>query len=177
MRILSSFLSDWLTSLHRFQKCLDFMSLQAMTCSCGSNFVTCLHYACFPKTVRLLTSYWELTMQFTNMMKTTSHSGKSYTMSSEQTCICLTPQSTQNVCLRKRSCNWLLSPRLCTKIKKYLSLQLNTTVGSLIWPSCSQSMGRNPHKGGEGSKNGSHRGDPNRSCVFSTLPLVVCVCL
>jgi len=25
-------------------------------------------------------------------------------------------------------------------------------------------------------KNGSRRGDPNRSCKFSTLPLLVCVC-
>jgi len=36
-------------------------------------------------------------------------------------------------------------------------------------------MGRNPKKGGEGSKNGSRGGDPNRSCVFSTLPLLVCL--
>jgi len=57
---------------------------------CGSIFVPCLHYACFPKTVRLSASYWELTIQFTNMMKTISHSEKSCTMSSEQTCICLT---------------------------------------------------------------------------------------
>jgi len=28
MRILSSFLSDWLTSLNRLKKCLDFMSLK-----------------------------------------------------------------------------------------------------------------------------------------------------
>jgi len=38
-------------------------------------------------------------------------------------------------------------------------------------------MGRNPNMSGERSKNGSRRGDPNRSCVFSTLPLHFCVCL
>jgi len=61
-----------------------------MNCYCGSIFVPCLHYACFPKTVRLLASFWELTIQFTNMMKTISHRGKSCTMSSKQTYICLT---------------------------------------------------------------------------------------
>jgi len=35
-------------------------------------------------------------------------------------------------------------------------------------------MGRNPNKSGYGSTYGSRRG---RSCVFSTLPLHVCVCL
>jgi len=38
-------------------------------------------------------------------------------------------------------------------------------------------MDQNPKKGGEGSKNGSRRGDSNGSCRFSTLPLLVCVCL
>jgi len=50
---------------------------------------------------------------------------------------------------------------------------LHTTVGKLIWPCGSQSMDQNP-KGGEGSKNGSCRGDPNRSCRCWTLPLLVC---
>jgi len=31
------------------------------------------------------------------------------------------------------------------------------------------------NKGGEVSKYGSRRGDPNRGCVFLTLPLHVCV--
>jgi len=38
-------------------------------------------------------------------------------------------------------------------------------------------MDQNPNKGGEGSKNESRRGDPNASCRFSTLPLLVFVCL
>jgi len=33
-------------------------------------------------------------------------------------------------------------------------------------------MGRNPNKGREGSKNGSHRGDSNLGCIFSSLPLL-----
>ena len=61
------------------------------------------------------------------------------------------PQSTQSVktvvYLRKRSHNWLLL-RLCTKVNKYLSPQLNTTVGKLIYPSDFQSMDQNPKKGG-----------------------------
>jgi len=32
-------------------------------------------------------------------------------------------------------------------------------------------------KGWRMVKKGLRRGDPNRSCVFSTLPLLVCVCL
>jgi len=37
-------------------------------------------------------------------------------------------------------------------------------------------MGRNRNNSGEVSKNGPCRGDPNRSCVFSTLSLVAFVC-
>jgi len=51
---------------------------------------------------------------------------------------------------------------------------LHRTVGKLIWPCGSQSMDQNPKKCGDGSKNGSRRGDPNRSCRFWTLPLLVC---
>ena len=40
---------------------------------------------------------------------------------------------------------------------------------------CFQSMGRDPNKGHEGSKNGSCRGDPKLNCVFATLP--ACLCL
>jgi len=67
------------------------------------------------------------------------------------------PQSTQSlktiVYLRKRSHNRLLL-RLCTKVNKYLSPQLNTTVDKLIQPSGSQSMDQNPKNGGEASKMG-----------------------
>jgi len=67
------------------------------------------------------------------------------------------PQTRQSVktfaYLRKRSHNRLLL-RLCTKVDKYLSPQLNTTVGKLILPSGFQSMDQNPKKGGEVSKMG-----------------------
>jgi len=41
----------------------------------------------------------------------------------------------------------------------------------------SKSMGRDPNKGREGSKNESRRDDPNLGCIFSLLPLLVCVVL
>jgi len=83
-------------------------------------------------------------------------------------------QSTKSVkmvvFLRKRSHNR-------SALKKYLSRQLNTMVGWLIQASGSQSMGRNPNTTGEGSKNGSSQGDPNLGCIFSTLLLLVIVCV
>jgi len=36
-------------------------------------------------------------------------------------------------------------------------------------------MDQDSNKGGEGWKNTSCRGDPNRSCRFSTLPLLLCL--
>ena len=95
-------------------------------------------------------------------------------MSSQQTCLYLTHSVCKKVCLRKRRYKWLL-PRLCTKSKKYLSLQLNTTVGSLMKPSGSQNMGRNPNKGGEGSTNGPRRGVPNESCIFNVTTASLCM--
>jgi len=38
-------------------------------------------------------------------------------------------------------------------------------------------MGRGPNKDREGSKNGSCRGDAHLGCIFSTIPLLVRVCL
>ena len=54
-----------------------------------------------------------------------------------------------------------------------LSPQLNTTVGYLIKPSGSRSMEQNPKKGQKMGR-ASRRDDSNRSCRFSTLPLLVC---
>ena len=62
--------------------------------------------------------------------------------------------------------------RLCSDVKKYVSPQLTQRLVSLpssVYTS-SRSMGQNPKKGGKWSK-GSRQGDPNGSCVFSTLPL------
>ena len=83
------------------------------------------------------------------------------------------PPSTQNVkmvvYLRKRS-HKRFSPRLWSEVS-------NTCRRSLTKRSASdsQSMGRNRNNSGEVSKNGPCRGDPNRSCAFSTSPLLVFV--
>ena len=62
-------------SLRAFEKCLDFMSLNAMTCHCGGIFVRYLFYTCFPKPIRLLASYLGLTigLKFTNMIYCRQH--------------------------------------------------------------------------------------------------------
>jgi len=55
-----------------------------------------------------------------------------------------------------RRCHNRLSPRLCTKFRKYVSLQLTRRLVSWSRSVSSKygSIGRNPSKGGEGSKKG-----------------------
>jgi len=85
------------------------------------------------------------------------------------------------VYLRKRSCT-RLSPQLF-KLRNIWRRSLTQRLVSLSSPMVLsspivlQGMGRDPNKGGKGSKNMSRRGDPNRSCTMSMLPLLVFVCL
>jgi len=95
----------------------------------------------------------------------------------KQTCICLT-HSTPSVkkvgYLRKRRHNRLLSPRLCSKVKKYVPPQLTQRLVSLFSQWFPKYVSK-PKQGRQTVKKGSHRGDPSRSCVFSTQPLLVCL--
>jgi len=95
-------------------------------------------------------------------------------MFSIQTCMRLM-HSTQSVKkvrhLRKRRHN-RLSPRFCSEVKKYVSPQLTQTLVSLSSPVV-PNYGSKPKQGWRMVKKGPRRGDPNRSCVFSTLPLLV----
>jgi len=68
---LIRFFSDWLTYAvdnakglvpQRLSKVLDFMSLYARKYYCGDIFACYLHYAGFPKTIRCLSIYLELTI-------------------------------------------------------------------------------------------------------------------
>jgi len=96
-----------------FEKCLDFMSLNAVKCNCSSIFIRYLQSACFCNKIRV-------TKMIHKYDEDNIVNWESYTCSVSNLSYACPTQSTQSVrkvgYLRKRSHN-RLSPGLCTKVK------------------------------------------------------------
>ena len=104
-----------------------------------------------------LSNFSELTIKFTNILKTDFLTGKSCTCPQNKPVYVWPTQSTLSVkmvvYLRKRShIDYYYGSALKLINRPTCCRSLHRTVGKLIWPCGSQSMDQNPKKGGEGSK-------------------------
>ena len=151
-----------------------------MKCDCGTiSYASCTKPASHKQLGIYLSNFSELTIKFTNILKTNFLIEESYTCSLNKPVYVWPTQSTQSVktvvYLRRRShIDYYRGSALKLSNRPTCCRSLHRMVGKLIWPCGSKGMDQNSKKGGEGSKNGSRKCDPNRSCRFWTLPLLVC---
>ena len=123
-----------LESLNAFEKCLDFMLLNAMKCDCGIAFLyaTCTEVASHKRLGIYLSSFTELTVTLKNIITAIFLIGESYICPTSKPVYVWSTESIQSmqtvVYLRKRSHNRFL-PRLCHKLRNTRCRSFNTTVG------------------------------------------------